>query len=172
MYRINADGSDRVKALPDPILEFEDVSPDGRWAMVARTLGQSATLMAGSLDGGDSVTLCPGYCLAQWTSDGGTLSVVVARPMGGEDTLIVPVSRDHSLPALPSGGIQTRAEMAKSENFRRFRDSGAKCGRICRIAARGSPQSLQHPCAMKAVCWRQSHLGFKTEFTVVSNLRL
>jgi hypothetical protein len=32
--------------------------------------------------------------------------------MGGEDTLVVPVSRSNSLPALPSAGIQTRSDMA------------------------------------------------------------
>lgn len=69
-------------------------------------------MFAASLDGGGSVTICPGLCLAQWTSDGGTFSVMVARPMGEEDTLVVPVSRSNSLPALPSGGLQTRADMA------------------------------------------------------------
>ena len=112
LYRMNADGSGRVKALPDPILEFQDVSPDGRWALVDRTLGPEAPTFASSLDGGGSVTLCPGLCFAQWTSDGGTFSVVLALPMGGEDTLVVPVSSSDSLPALPSGGLQTRADMA------------------------------------------------------------
>lgn len=112
LYRINADGSDRVKALPDPILEFEDVSPDGRWALVARTFGQNAHIVAASLNGRGSAMLCPGYCLPQWTSDGGTFSVMVVQPMGGEDTLVLPVSRSDSLPALPSAGLQTRADMA------------------------------------------------------------
>ena len=112
LYRINADGSDRVKALPDPILLFEDVSPDGRWAVVGRTLGQEAPLFVASLDSEASLTLCPGYCVAQWTPDGGTFSVVLALPMGGEDTLVAPVSRSNSLPALPSSGLQTRTDMA------------------------------------------------------------
>ena len=112
LYRMNADGSNRIKALPDPILEFHDVSPDGRWALVDRTLGQESPSFAASLNGGGSVTICPGLCIAQWTSDGGTFSVMVALPMGGEDTLVVPVSRSNSLPALPSGGLQTPADMA------------------------------------------------------------
>ncbi|HEV2287853.1 MAG TPA: protein kinase [Candidatus Acidoferrales bacterium] len=111
LYRMNADGSNRVKALPDPILEFHDVSPDGRWALVDRTLGQESPLFASSLDDGGSVTICPGLCLAQWTSDGGSFSVTLGLPMGGEDTLVVPVSRSNSLPTLPSGGLQTRADM-------------------------------------------------------------
>jgi eukaryotic-like serine/threonine-protein kinase len=111
LYRVNADGSGRVKALPDPILEFQDVSPDGRWAVVARTLGQESPIFASSVDGTGSVTLCPGYCVAQWTSDGGTFALVLALPMGGEDTLFVPVSRRNSLPAWPSGGLRSRADM-------------------------------------------------------------
>jgi eukaryotic-like serine/threonine-protein kinase len=113
LYRMNADGSERVKMLPDPILEFEDVSPDGRWALVARTFGQEAPLFASSLDGGGSVTICPGLCFAQWTSDGGTFSVMVARPSGGVETLVVPVSPSKSLPPLPSAGLQTRTDMER-----------------------------------------------------------
>lgn len=112
LYRMNADGSDHVKVLPDPILEFQDVSPDGRSALVARALGQESPVFASSLDGGSSVTICPGLCFAQWTSDGGSFSVMLGLPMGGEDTLVVPVSRGNSLPALPSGGLQTPADMA------------------------------------------------------------
>ena len=108
LYRMNADGSERVKALADPILEFEDVSPDGHWALVARTLGQQSPIYAISLDGGGSVTLCHGLCFAQWTSDGGIFSVVLARPTGGDDTLVIPVSHSNSLPGLPTGGFQTR----------------------------------------------------------------
>ena len=131
LYRMNADGSNRVKALPDTILDFEDVSPDGRWALVARTLGQESPVFASSLDGGGSVTLCLGLCFAQWTSDGGTFSVMVARPMGGEDTLVVSVSRSNSLPALPSAGIQTRSDMASIRGAKIFDGSiipGPKAG--------------------------------------------
>lgn len=112
LYRMNADGSGRVKALPEPILEFEDVSPDGSWALVARTIGQESPFYASPLNGGSSLTICPGYCVAQWTLDGGTFYVVLALPMGAVETLSVPVGRSGGLPSLPPGGLQTRTDMA------------------------------------------------------------
>lgn len=112
LYRMNTDGSGRVKALLEPVLDFHGVSPDGRWALVDRILGQETPVFARSLDGGGSVMICSGLCVPQWTSDGGTFSVMVGRPMGGEDTVVVPVSSSQSLPALPSAGIKTRTDMA------------------------------------------------------------
>ncbi|HKV25603.1 MAG TPA: protein kinase [Candidatus Acidoferrum sp.] len=120
LYRMNADGSGRVKALTDPILEWEDVSPDGHWALVARAFGQEAPILASSLDGAGSLTLCPGFCLAEWTPDGNTFSVLLAGPMGREVTMVVPVSRDKSLPTLPAAGIQTRADIAGIRGARIF----------------------------------------------------
>ena len=120
LYRVNADGSGRTKALPEPILELLDVSPDGHWAIVVRTLGQEAPMFAASLDGAGSVTICLGVCFAGWTPDGGSFSVSMVRPMGGWDTVVVPVLHSVSLPALPSRGLQTRADMASLRGARVF----------------------------------------------------
>jgi eukaryotic-like serine/threonine-protein kinase len=110
LYRMKEDGSERVKAFPDPILEFESISPDGRW-LVAVT-SEAGHTVAIPLDGRALVTICPGLCGARWTPDGRTFTVILS-PMAGADTLIVPVSPPNSVPALPSAGLDTPAEMEK-----------------------------------------------------------
>jgi len=106
LYRMNEDGSERTRVSANPILEFFAVSPDGRWAAVAQTLGQDATphVFAASLDGESPVILCAGFCEPNWTSDGKTLAVI-NYPMDATKTYILPVSQSTGLPALPSAGI-------------------------------------------------------------------
>ena len=114
LYRMNSDGSERVKMIPDPILELFAVSPDGRWAVTfgQQGAGQDVRVQtaANSLDGLARVTICPGYCLAYWNSGVSTLNVIVDA-VGARKTLIVPVSQAGSLPALPPAGIQTKKDV-------------------------------------------------------------
>ncbi|MGC1618761.1 MAG: winged helix-turn-helix domain-containing protein [Candidatus Acidiferrum sp.] len=112
LYRMRPDGSERVRLLPDPILEVQSVSPNGRWAIVAQPKGQAQTarILASPLDGGTPVTVCLGYCQAQWAPDGKTFSVIISA-MAGTETLVVPVSGAMSLPRLPPAGILTQADL-------------------------------------------------------------
>jgi Tol biopolymer transport system component len=132
LYRMKEDGSDRVKVIPDPMIEFEDVSPDGRWALVARMAGQKqAHIVASSLEGGGYEEFCNGLCIAQWSTNGGIFSVMVPQPMGGVKTLVVPISSSKSLPDLPSGGFQTHVEMESVRGAKIFDGSitpGPKLG--------------------------------------------
>jgi hypothetical protein len=110
---MKSDGSGRVKMLPDPILELYAVSPDGRWALAfERGTGHDTAVrvVANSLDGRAPVAVCAGYCVAQWSADGRTFSVVLDT-MDGIETLGAPVFPANSLPALPPAGIGTRADM-------------------------------------------------------------
>jgi len=113
LYRMKSDGSERVKMLPDPILELYAVSPNGRWALAfEQDTGQDTTarVVANSLDGRARVTICPGYCLVQWNPGAGTFTVIV-NTMEATETFVVPVSQGESLPALPPSGIKTRADV-------------------------------------------------------------
>jgi serine/threonine protein kinase len=117
LYRMKSDGSERVKVLPDPILELNAVSPNGRLALaLEQGTGQdtAARVIANSLDGQVRVTICPGYCPVQW-NEGTNTFAVVTRTMEATQTLVVPLSQDESLPALPSLGITTGADV---ENIR------------------------------------------------------
>lgn len=112
LYRMRPDGSGRVRLLPDPVLDIQGISPDGRWALAAQahSHGPTALLLASPLDGGRPAIVCPGYCVAQWTPDGKTFSVVIST-MAGTETLVAPVSQATSLPRLPPGGILTQADL-------------------------------------------------------------
>jgi serine/threonine protein kinase/Tol biopolymer transport system component len=113
LYRMKADGSERVKMLSDPILELYSVSPNGQWALAFKQgTGQdtSARTVANSLDGRASVSICPGYCLARWNPGAGSFSVFTIG-MEVTQTFVVPVLPNESLPALPPAGLQTDADI-------------------------------------------------------------
>lgn len=113
LYRMKADGSERVKIFPDPILDLYAVSPDGKWALAfEQGAGQdtSPRTFANSLDGRPSVKICPGYCVARWNPGAGSFSVF-ATAMGVTQTFVVPVLPNESLPALPPAGLQTAADV-------------------------------------------------------------
>ena len=124
LYRMREDGSERVKALPDAILELIAVSPDGRWAVVFRPTGQDATAhtVADPLDGGTSVTVGEFCTAARWTAHGRTFELVMAT-MEGVRTLVVPVSQANGLPPLPPAGIWTQKDMEGIPGAKVFRDA-------------------------------------------------
>lgn len=105
LYRMNADGSGRTKALPDPILELETVSPDGKWAVVAQPVAgdPSFSIVAAPLQGGPSVTICRGYCAPFWNTTGTIFSVVPGY--AAERMVQIAVSPGKSVPELPPDGI-------------------------------------------------------------------
>jgi serine/threonine protein kinase/Tol biopolymer transport system component len=113
LYRMKSDGSERVKVLPDPILEFYGVSPKGRWAFASEQgAGQDRLRgsVANSLNGPDRILICPGYCPARWNA-GAEAFTFLMTTMGATETVLVPASQGEDLPALPPSGIQTRADL-------------------------------------------------------------
>jgi len=110
VYRMKIDGSDRQKAFPNPILELESVSPDGKWATVwAPTQGTEAHNFAVPLfSRGPPVTICTGYCEARWSVDGKILALNVFS-MEGVFTMLANVPSG-GLPSLPAAGVQTLAD--------------------------------------------------------------
>jgi eukaryotic-like serine/threonine-protein kinase len=112
LYRMKKDGSERVRLLQDPILDLQALSPNGRWAIVeqAKSQGPAGRSLAIPLDGGTPVTVCPGYCVPQWTPDEKSFSVAMGTALGTE-TLVAPVSRATNLPPWPPAGIASSADM-------------------------------------------------------------
>jgi eukaryotic-like serine/threonine-protein kinase len=113
LYRMKSDGSDRQKVYPDPILEFHSVSPDGKWASVwAATQGSEAFNVAVPLGGGGSPTIiCSGNCQGGWGINGTTF-IIAGSGMGGDFTVIMDLPSG-GLPPIPSGGVQSRADLAR-----------------------------------------------------------
>ena len=118
MYRMKEDGSERARALPDPILELNQnaVSPDGRWVLafgaVSESPDVSVAYLAFPLEGGTPVTICSSGCRGAGWAPGGQFFYVRMQMMDGAGTLLVPVSPGRNLPTLPPAGIQTKADMA------------------------------------------------------------
>jgi hypothetical protein len=112
LYRMRSDVSERVKLLPHPILDLQALSPNGRWAIVeqAKSDGPAGRSLAIPLDGGTPVTVCPGYCVAHWSADERSFSVIMTTGVGTE-TLVAPVSRPRNLPSFPPAGIASSADM-------------------------------------------------------------
>jgi serine/threonine protein kinase len=114
LYRMKSDGSERAKVLADPILELDAVSPNGRWALaLEQGTGQdtAARVIASSLDSQVRVTICPGYCPLQWNNGTETFTIFT-RTMEGNHSLVVPLSEDGNMPALPPSGVATGADVA------------------------------------------------------------
>jgi len=115
LEQIDPDGSHRSKVFPWPILEFQSVSPGGRWviAPIPWTQGRSLpAVMAIPFDGGAPRHLCAGYCKATWSADGKFLLVSMedaTRTSPGR-SLAIPVGPGESLPDLPAGGLPPLAE--------------------------------------------------------------
>lgn len=112
VYRMNGDGSQRVKILPDPMLELTAVSPDGRWIIIGQPRGQTPTaqVVAYPVDGGAPLSVCAVYCGSRWIADGKTLTITLDT-MAGTRTLVAPVPPARGLPLLPPEGVGTLADM-------------------------------------------------------------
>jgi Tol biopolymer transport system component len=112
LYRMNADGSERAKVLPEAIISLEAVSPDGKWALVAHSTGDATDFgeSALPLSGGPAITICQRYCVPQWNATGTIFSVIPDGYRGGK-TVQVPVLPGKYLPELPRDGVASAADM-------------------------------------------------------------
>jgi DNA-binding winged helix-turn-helix (wHTH) protein/Tol biopolymer transport system component len=111
LFRMNRDGSQRAKVVPDPILNVMSVSPDGAWIATlvpvndAQAKFAEVAIPAGG-GAGKRVRICSGYCIARWAPDGTYLYVTVEPGATGA----FPVPPGKMLPDLPSHGIRSLKE--------------------------------------------------------------
>lgn len=75
LYSMRADGSSKQRALDFPILQFQSVSPTGRWAAVLAVIdGRVSTTIRGL--GNDTFRwVCAGYWATRWSRDGSNLYI-------------------------------------------------------------------------------------------------
>jgi Tol biopolymer transport system component len=116
VYRMKEDGSGRQKAIPNAILHFLDVSPDGRWIVAwvpIPGIESNSAIMAYDTRGGSPVRICD-QCRADWARNGKWFTVAFGRmgrgPTAGAVTLVFPVEGRRSLPPLPAAGLNSAAE--------------------------------------------------------------
>ncbi len=115
LEQMSPDGARRSKVFPYPIVEFQGVSPSGRWVMAALPRTPEANLPAVAaipLDGGAPRRICASYCFPRWSTDGKFLFVPVEEPSrtSAGRILAIPVGPRESLPDLPARGIAPLAE--------------------------------------------------------------
>ncbi len=113
---MNQDGSGRARLSPFPVLEIQDVSPNGKWLMAAFSYpegkGSLPRMMALPLNGGAPVRLCQFYCRSRWAADGKYLYITTdsASEKDPGRTLAIPVGPEGRLPAIPAAGIATTTD--------------------------------------------------------------
>jgi DNA-binding winged helix-turn-helix (wHTH) protein/Tol biopolymer transport system component len=113
LERIESDGSRPAKLFP--VIEFQSVSPNGKWVIASRSNAPEGTLptvAAYPADGGAPRQICASYCFLKWSLDGKFLFVPMEDPtrMGPGRSLAVPLGTDESLPEFPAGGILPMAD--------------------------------------------------------------
>jgi Tol biopolymer transport system component len=121
LVRIRQDGTGRETITSPPVLEKFGVSPDGQWAVIfspgaGGTPGAPGATLAVPTRGGAPRRICPGDCLATWSSDGRFFYVLnyiansrSASVLTQGKALAIPVPPGKSLPDLPADGIDLTA---------------------------------------------------------------
>ena len=115
LYRMNDDGTQREKILPEPIIYLEAVSPDERFVAIRRATKQEDSPTAIEivpLAGGAAVRVCGGWCGVEWTRDG--KNFYFSRPaMKGSSqwrTYVIPLTHGN-LPSFPANGVQSDKDL-------------------------------------------------------------
>ncbi len=115
LQKIRADGSDLQKVVPQKVLFFYDVSPDGKWLAawedvnsaikVYPTAGGAATLLCTGCGGAGAEErgVTPPY--VSWSGDGKELYLYSDRTLR---TFAVPLKSGRPAPSLPPSGIKWR----------------------------------------------------------------
>lgn len=110
LYRMQDDGSSKQRALDTPILEFQSVSPTGKWAAVQAVInGTLATAILGL--GGDTFRWTrAGYWSTRWSSDGRTLYLEVGKGIDAPTGRTLPITlaegKPPQIPPLPPASEQ------------------------------------------------------------------
>lgn len=124
VYRIKEDGTGLQKAIPDPIIFLQAVSPDGKWVVAFAALpGEeaAAAIMAYPAGGGPALQLCD-RCQVQWAPDGKFLylSLQTWDANGTEQrkenkphkTYALPLSDSNAFGRLAAHGFNSEAQLA------------------------------------------------------------
>jgi Tol biopolymer transport system component len=119
IYRVKEDGTGRQKVLPNPILDFYGVAPDGQWLIAVAPVPNeeiSAALWAYPVHGGTRARICAGDCNARWDRAGKFfyLALIEMGSRGGRArTLVFPLPHGRDLPPLPPSGINSTEDVGR-----------------------------------------------------------
>jgi eukaryotic-like serine/threonine-protein kinase len=124
LYRMKQDGAEAQRVIPDAIIEFEGISPDGQWVVVHQATSDEQTpygVVAYPTRGGSPLRICSGWCSVRWTFDGKFICLSLPG-MGATTemwkTFALPVRPGKPFPPLPASGFKSEAELAKLPGVR------------------------------------------------------
>jgi len=126
---IHEDGSSETPASSVEIMQLQNVSPDGRWALIGVTPqgghgDRNVTIMAAPLDGGEPLSLCDKCALGfgtvrssppliSWSPDGQWIYVPLRSfTFGSAKTAAIPVKPGAPLPSF-TRGFDSEADFAR-----------------------------------------------------------
>ncbi|MFN0166387.1 MAG: TolB family protein [Bryobacteraceae bacterium] len=114
LFRMNRDGSGRMKVRPDPILNVMSVSADRLWAAALVSVDDAQARFAEvaiPTTGGDARRICSGFCLARWAPNGKYFYVSEQGSTSHPGkTAAIPVPSGKTLPELPPTGITSPSD--------------------------------------------------------------
>jgi serine/threonine protein kinase len=116
LYRMNDDGTQREKLLPEPIIDLTTISPDERFVAVRRgTKGEDnpTAIEIVPLGGGPTVRVCADWCRVRWTRDGKNFYFSRPSMKGGAQwrTYIIPLPHGAGVPLFPAKGVQSDKDL-------------------------------------------------------------
>ncbi len=115
LFRINKDGSGRVKVLPSPIVGLKTISPDRLFAVVTVAVNEVPTtaVVAVPIHGGAIRRICPAEGMVKWSPDGSRFFVApLLQGTKSGMTVSILVPKGKSLPDLPPDGIRSSEDAA------------------------------------------------------------
>ncbi len=111
------DGSGEKRVSDQAILEFQGMSPDGKWAalLVASQIKDEpdVQLVAHRLADGARVEICSDFCLGAWDLSGKDF-VMIAQVRGLSESYFLPVTEGTGVPKLSEGGMKLSKNMKAS----------------------------------------------------------
>jgi hypothetical protein len=116
LYRMNADGSGRIKVRSERVLDLSTVSPDGRWVTAAvpnSNQEHTAATKAFRVGGDEELLVCPSYCNVDWDISGKFLFLSFLA----EKSYILPLTQPSGLPKLPPGGFARVEDFPESKTI-------------------------------------------------------
>jgi len=144
VMKIRDDGSGQSVASDVNIIQLQNVSPDGKWALVGTTPAgghgeRNALVVAVPLDGGEPITVCDtcsfgfgvtrfSVPLVSWSPDGKAMYVMLrAFPFGSAKTAVIPVKAG-AAPLSFTRGFASEADFARVPGARLINETDVSPG--------------------------------------------
>jgi dipeptidyl aminopeptidase/acylaminoacyl peptidase len=112
------DGTNRRKALPGRIINFDNVSPDGRFVAATAVVPNLTLpqLLFLRLDGSKAIPICNTLCSPVWSPDGRYLYLQISDKSDSglnARTVAIPIPPGEALPRVPPEAVHDPTQWAK-----------------------------------------------------------